>query len=110
MKDKDNKIMSTQSASSQQGINKPSFQTNSNSNISQSSANTNLNNNDSSLDNQNFSSPYSSNNFMAPPIGSIVRCTMCLGNTVQGKVLAYDQQTKMLALSKILKKKKINLE
>ena len=52
-----------------------------------------------SLDNQNFLSPYNSNNFMAPQIGSIVRCTMCLGNIVQGKVLAYEQQTKMLALS-----------
>lgn len=48
---------------------------------------------------QHFSSPYNSNNFMAPPIGGIIRCITCLGNTVQGKVIAYDQQTKMLALS-----------
>jgi hypothetical protein len=48
---------------------------------------------------QNFLSPYNSNNFMAPPIGGTIRCVTCLGNNVQGKVIAYDQQTKMLALS-----------
>jgi hypothetical protein len=99
MKDKENKNMSS---SSQVGNTKSSFQTNSNNNTTmiQSAVTTpNVNNNNDSLDNQNFLSPYTSNNFMAPPIGSIVRCTMCLGNTVQGKVLAYDQQTKMLALS-----------
>ncbi len=48
----------------------------------------------------NFLSPYNSNNFMAPPIGAHIRCVTCLGNSVQGKVIAYDQQTKMLALSK----------
>lgn len=47
---------------------------------------------------QHFSSPYNSNNFMAPPIGAIIRCVTCLENIVQGKVIAYDQQTKMLAL------------
>ena len=51
---------------------------------------------------QNFLSPYNSNNFMAPPIGGTIRCVTCLGNTVQGKVIAYDQQTKMLALSMII--------
>jgi len=35
---------------------------------------------------------------MAPPIGGTIRCVTCLGNNVQGKVIAYDQQTKMLAL------------
>ena len=49
---------------------------------------------------QSFLSPYNSNNFMAPPIGGTIRCVTCLGNNVQGKVIAYDQQTKMLALSK----------
>lgn len=44
--------------------------------------------------------PYNSNNFMAPPIGAHIKCVTCLGNNVQGKVIAYDQQTKMLALSK----------
>lgn len=48
-----------------------------------------------------FLSPYNSNNFMAPPIGGIIRCVTCLGNTVQGKVIAYDQQTKMLALRSV---------
>lgn len=47
---------------------------------------------------QSFLSPYNSNNFMAPPIGGTIRCVTCLGNNVQGKVIAYDQQTKMLAL------------
>lgn len=47
---------------------------------------------------QNFLSPYNSNNFMAPPIGGTIRCVTCLGNSVQGKVIAYDQPTKMLAL------------
>lgn len=54
------------------------------------------------------SDPYNCNNFMAPPIGAQIKCVTCLGNNVQGKVVAYDQQTKMLALSKIscnLKKK-----
>ena len=96
MKDKENKNMSS---GSQLGNNKSSFQTNSTTIIQSSVTTPNLNNNNDSLDTQNFLSPYTSNNFMAPPIGSIVRCTMCLGNTVQGKVLAYDQQTKMLALS-----------
>jgi hypothetical protein len=41
------------------------------------------------------------NSFMAPPIGGIVRCTTCLDSTVQGKVVAYDQQTKMLVLSEL---------
>ena len=41
----------------------------------------------------------SSYNFMAPPIGGTIKCTTCLGNNIQGKVVAYDQQTKMLALS-----------
>lgn len=49
---------------------------------------------------QSFMSPYNSNNFMSPPIGGIVKCTTCHGGTIQGKVMAYDQQTKMLALSK----------
>ena len=49
-----------------------------------------------------FLSPYNSNNFMAPPIGAIVQCVSCLGNTIQGKVMAYDQQTKILALSELL--------
>lgn len=44
-------------------------------------------------------SPYDRMNFMAPPIGGIVKCVTCLGNTVQGKVMAYDSPTKMLALS-----------
>lgn len=48
---------------------------------------------------QNFLSPYDSINFMAPPIGATIKCVTCLGNTVQGKVIAYDNQTKMLALS-----------
>ncbi len=48
---------------------------------------------------QNFLSPYSSINFMAPPIGGTIKCTTCLGNNIQGKVMAYDQTTKMLALS-----------
>jgi len=42
--------------------------------------------------------PYNAINFMAPPIGSIVKCSTCLGSSIQGKVVAYDQQTKMLAL------------
>ena len=50
-------------------------------------------------DSQNFLSPYNTNNFMAPPIGAIIRVVTCLGNTVQGKVIAYDQQAKILALS-----------
>lgn len=49
-------------------------------------------------DSQNFLSPYNTNNFMAPPIGAIIRVVTCLGNTVQGKVIAYDQQAKILAL------------
>lgn len=53
------------------------------------------NNNDAQ---NSFLSPYNSNNFMAPPIGAIVQCVSCLGNTIQGKVMAYDQQTKILAL------------
>ena len=57
--------------------------------------------NETTTDAQNFLSPYNSNNFMAPPIGGTIRCVTCLGNTVQGKVIAYDQQTKMLALSKL---------
>lgn len=48
----------------------------------------------------NTSDPYNCNNFMAPPIGAHIKCVTCLGNNVQGKVVAYDQQTKMLALSK----------
>lgn len=47
----------------------------------------------------NFLSPYDSINFMAPPIGATIKCITCLGNNVQGKVIAYDNQTKMLALS-----------
>lgn len=35
---------------------------------------------------------------MAPPVGGTVKCVTCLGNTVQGKVMAYDSQTRMLAL------------
>lgn len=53
------------------------------------------------IDTQNFLSPYNSNNFMAPPIGGTIKCVTCLGNTVQGKVIAYDQQTKMLALRSV---------
>lgn len=49
---------------------------------------------------KNIQDPYNSQNFMAPPIGATVKCVTCLGNNVQGKVIAYDQQTKMLALSK----------
>jgi len=52
---------------------------------------------------QSFTSPYNSNNFMSPPIGGMVKCTTCHGSTIQGKVMAYDQQTKMLALSKLSK-------
>jgi 16S rRNA G966 N2-methylase RsmD len=48
--------------------------------------------------NSNYLSPYSTSNFMAPPIGGTVKCTTCLNNTLIGKVMAYDQQTKMLAL------------
>ena len=51
-----------------------------------------------SNDQQNFLSPYNSINFMAPPIGGTIKCTTCLGNNIQGKVIAYDQQTKMMAL------------
>jgi hypothetical protein len=51
---------------------------------------------------QNFLSPYNSINFMTPPIGGTIKCTTCLGNNIQGKVVAYDQQTKMLALSNLL--------
>ena len=47
----------------------------------------------------NLLSPYDQMNFMAPPVGGTVKCVTCLGNTVQGKVMAYDSQTKMLALS-----------
>jgi hypothetical protein len=51
-------------------------------------------------DSQNsFLSPYSAGNFMSPPVGGIVKCITCLGDTIQGKVMAYDQQTKMLSLS-----------
>ena len=46
----------------------------------------------------NLPDPYNKNNFMSPPIGCSIKCVTCLGNTVQGKVIAYDQQTKMLAL------------
>lgn len=52
-------------------------------------------------DPQSFLSPYNSNNFMAPPIGGTIRCVTCLGNTNQGKVIAYDQKTKMLALRSV---------
>ncbi len=48
---------------------------------------------------KNIQDPYNTQNFMAPPIGATVKCVTCLGNNVQGKVIAYDQQTKMLALS-----------
>jgi hypothetical protein len=51
---------------------------------------------------KNIQDPYNSQNFMAPPIGATVKCVTCLGNNVQGKVIAYDQQTKMLALSKCI--------
>ena len=49
----------------------------------------------------NFSSAdhYHKNNFMSPPIGGSIKCLTCFGNVVQGKVVAYDQQTKILALS-----------
>jgi hypothetical protein len=50
---------------------------------------------------QNLLSPYNSINFMAPPIGGTIKCTTCLGNVTQGKVVAYDQHTKMLALSNL---------
>ena len=46
----------------------------------------------------NLPDPYNKNNFMSPPIGCSIKCVTCLGNIVQGKVIAYDQQTKMLAL------------
>lgn len=46
-----------------------------------------------------LNSPYDQMNFMAPPVGGTVKCVTCLGNTVQGKVMAYDSQTRMLALS-----------
>jgi hypothetical protein len=51
--------------------------------------------------NQNTTVLHAYNSFMAPPIGGIVRCTTCLDNSVQGKVVAYDQQTKMLVLSEL---------
>ncbi|CAF0801360.1 unnamed protein product [Brachionus calyciflorus] len=57
-----------------------------------------LNSNSSDQGTNSSSDPYNSNNFMAPPIGAQIRCVTCLGNNVQGKVVAYDQQTKMLAL------------
>jgi len=56
------------------------------------------NSNNTLPDQQSFLSPYDSNNFMAPPIGGNIKCVTCLGNNVQGKVIAYDHQTKMLAL------------
>lgn len=70
----------------------------SNASSSASSTSSTIDNNTFIPDTQNFLSPYNSNNFMAPPIGGTIRCVTCLGNTVQGKVIAYDQQTKMLAL------------
>ena len=47
----------------------------------------------------NSPDPYNRNNFMSPPIGGSIKCITCLGNIVHGKVIAYDQQTKILALS-----------
>lgn len=47
----------------------------------------------------NITDPFNKNNFMAPPIGGIIKCVTCLGNEIQGKVIAYDHQTKMMALS-----------
>lgn len=38
-------------------------------------------------------------------IGSIVVCKTCFDQTVEGEVLAFDQQTKMLILSILFKKK-----
>ena len=55
-----------------------------------------------SSDTNNITDPFNKNNFMAPPIGGVIKCVTCLGNEIQGKVIAYDQQTKMLALSKFL--------
>lgn len=57
-----------------------------------------INSSNSSDQGNSTSDPYNSNNFMAPPIGAQIKCVTCLGNNVQGKVIAYDQQTKMLAL------------
>lgn len=73
------------------------------SNTSSTSSISNANNTNSTLisnpnETTNITDPYNSNNFMAPPIGSTVKCVTCLGNNVQGKVIAYDQQTKMLSL------------
>lgn len=67
--------------------------------------NSTQNTNTNTTNNNNFLSPYNSNNFMAPPIGGTIKCVTCLGNTVQGKVIAYDQQTKMLALRSIASNK-----
>ena len=79
-------------------------------NVNVSSNNTSVHDSNSSIDasneSQSFLSPLNSNNFMSPPIGGIVKVTTCLGNTIQGKVMAYDQQTKMLALSKQSKNSK----
>lgn len=79
--------------------------TSSNQNQNQNQNSSNLNQGGAALNSKSNESansstdPYNSNNFMAPPIGGHIRCVTCLGNNVQGKVIAYDQQTKMLALS-----------
>lgn len=49
-------------------------------------------------DTQSYLNPYNSNNYMSPSPGAIVKVTTCLDNQIQGKVLAYDQQTKFIVL------------
>jgi hypothetical protein len=75
-------------------------------NVSNNSSVQESNNSMDANESQSFTSPYNSNNFMSPPIGGTVKCTTCHGGTIQGKVMAYDQQTKMLALSKASKSSK----
>lgn len=97
MKEKTNNTTNTMSTTSSSSSSNATSTSSSNVNTGSTVTSSN-GSNTTTLDNQNFLSPYNNDNFMAPTIGSIVRCTTCLGNTVQGKVLAYDQQTKMLAL------------
>lgn len=73
-----------------------SNQSGSNSNLSTTATSTDQQNSGVVVDQQ--TALLNPNNFMAPPLGGIVKCTTCLKNTLQGKVVAYDQQTKMLAL------------
>ena len=37
------------------------------------------------------------------PVGMILSCTTCTGQKIQGEVMAFDYQTKVLALSILLK-------